>query len=631
MLCVLLVFVLCSSLVFADLHSSEEVDWDNPTTEEILRYPLAAKENWNSIPDSTKEEVYIAEIQEFSQEFAVEKNIIIKSGDAIESYDGLVVVTVVGVDFIPEDVPEATVLEDGTLLLADGNTVLTGEIIELDGGIYVREGEIKDPYQKVISTIDDDGYIRIKNDGTYATKGSIALTLLTSKDFVISSEEEVGVQIVNALPIITTTKGVDVSVENQRYPQNSFVLHKGEVTIERYYIVRFGADSSFTFEDDKEKNTFSTEKGSYLCFSECKTGTLNGQNVNPSGYLSRGVSSIEVLRPTKSYDRDVLKVVTVNGDTITANLENPTYDTIFVDTVSSSGDFIVTQRNEGTYSKTTIIDGEVTVKGLKGKELKGNRILSMRQDAGFTINTGALVRGSLHEIGEDGTVSVLGPEGGFNLVALHGGEVETLTGSDTVGADIEDEEVGELNTKDIDDSEAEIDEAILAGDYEAYLQACEGIPIMVEPNCGKREDGFESLHTHYSDLDQKYWNRLETAETAGDYSTLKSLARTLGYDEDLEELNRAHLEATLEEEGELTLMKIYTARNDLPEEEIDDYYTDYFDSREEEDIEFIDIKSAIDEGYDEETVDEWINQLCGATDDESEKYLCVQEYDYEYD
>lgn len=214
-------------------------------------------------------------------------------------------------------------------------------------------------------------------------KGSVMLQLLGSNDFLIESKEEADIQIEYGLPVITTTAGKDVTVKNQKYAQNSFTLHNGKVTLEYYDKALFGASSSFTVEKGTEKNTFSTEKGSYLCFGECYIDDVIADMINPSIYSVKGISTIEILPPTREYSRDLLKIFTANGDTISAKLENPSYSSIFVDTTMSGGKVVLAQSGEkigaSYYSSTTISNGDVSVRGVAGKELGGNKIFKHKR------------------------------------------------------------------------------------------------------------------------------------------------------------------------------------------------------------------------------------------------------------
>lgn len=558
-------FLLCIPSLLADTESiTKDIDWENPTINNVLDNPTTAKQNWKKIPENLKKEAYIQNIQEFSQEFAAEKGITITTGDALVAYDGVVLVTIAEIAFVPEEIPRATVLEDGTLKLTDGNTILSGDVIKDNEELYVS-GEVQDKWKKILSTTDEKSYIRIKKDGTFASKGSVMLRLLESNDFLIESKEEADLQIEYGLPVITTTNGNDVTVKNQKYAQNSFVLHNGKVTLESYDKALFGASSSFTVEKGTEKNTFSTEKGSYLCFGECYTAAVTADYIHPNIYSVKGVSTIEILSPTREYNRDLLKIFTANDDTISAKLENPTYSSIFVDTTFSGGKVVLAQSGEkigaSYYSSTTISKGEVSVRGVAGKELGGNKILSTRENTIFTVNTGDLTAGELYEVTPDGKIVVYTAESGFNLVSYHGGTpVYPEKGEEigTVGNGMEFDKAKSLSQQ--------INQALLAGDMDALDDLCPEVGEGWNPIClhyYEDDNLFDILQGAIQRDDKEYWDIMEKkTKSVEDYSRLYVYSNMMGY-EDVSDHAHNYLDKTLVEWGDNPNADPYTSYYDV--------------------------------------------------------------------
>jgi hypothetical protein len=466
-----LVLLITSTPSFA---STEDVNWEEPTLEQILDDPITAKENWESVPQSTKELVYIENIGEFSQEFASEKGITVVTGSALDSYDGAVVYTIAGVDFVPEEVPQATVLEDGTLLLDTGDTILYGEIVSEDGTHYIV-GEVQNQWKKKLVTNSDDAVIIITPNKNYQIKGTIDLYLvgINTVDYTLFSEDFVHFGIDNARPKISTSQDNPVTITNRIYDHAPVQLHEGTVILEPWQKYAFSEESSFVVIDGDERSTFSTEKGTYLCFGECKD-EVTGPSTNPSMYTTYGKSSIEILSPTSDYNRDLLKIYT-DDNTITATLENPTYDSIYVDTVTSDGTVNLIQKGEsaeGDYYSHTIISDEINMQGQQGKRLGGNNILVPQKNVVFQVNTGDLVSGEIYEIDSEGKVSVhsVGEMEPFNIVSYHGG---------TPVYPEEGTEAGSVTSYEFDDRkslEQQINLAILAGDFDQVRALCLDIP-----------------------------------------------------------------------------------------------------------------------------------------------------------
>lgn len=618
LLCAL--FLLIIHFVLADTESiTQDIDWENPTINNVLDNPTTAKQNWEKIPEYLKEEAYIQNIQEFSQEFAAAKGITITTGDALVAYDGVVLVTIAEIAFVPEEIPLVTVLDDGTLKLTDGNSILSGDVIKDNEELYVL-GEVQDKWKKILSTTDEKSYIRIKKDGTFASKGSVMLRLLESNDFLIESKEEADIQIEYGLPVITTTTGKDVIVKNQKYAQNSFVLHNGKVTLEYYDKALFGAGSSFTVEKGTEKNTFSTEKGSYLCFTECYAHAVTAEMINPSIYSVKGISTIEILPPTREYSRDLLKIFTANGDTISAKLENPTYNSIFVDTTMSSGKVVLAQSGEkigaSYYSSTTISNGEVSVRGVAGKELGGNKILSTRENTIFTVNTGDLTAGELYEITPDGKIVVYTAKSGFNLVSYHGG---------TPVYPEKGEEIGTVeNGMEFDRAmilKQQINQAILAGDMDTLDDLCaevgEGWNIICV-HYYQDDEIFDMLKENIQRADQEYWDNMEKSpKSIRDYNYLFSHSMAMGY-EDVSDHAKNYLDKNIENFGSDPYAAPYNAYFDVKDYLTPDEKREYVEEiYEKEDLEQLPVDNyyqlidvADDVGFENADIDKMREEFC---------------------
>lgn len=240
--------------------------------------------------------------------------------------------------------------------------------------------------------------------------------------YVLESNAKIDLHFKNRTPIVKATN-TPVFVHNKRQPENSFILYAGEAELDFFSKIFFGHDSSFAIQYGEESASFATQLGTYLCFGECFN--VNPFNIHPNKYVLSGASTIEVLRPTREYDRDILKIVTPFGDTIVAHLKNPSYGSIFIDTNANRGGWVELSQDGlheiEDHSKTMIAGNVIQVGGNTQAVILENTVIATRANTIFTVNTGDLSFGELYEIAPTGEIFIIDRHSGFNLFEYHTG------------------------------------------------------------------------------------------------------------------------------------------------------------------------------------------------------------------
>ena len=181
----------------------------------------------------------------------------------------------------------------------------------------------------------------------------------------------------------------------------------------------FGKKSSFRFagKTPNGENSFYVTARTFLCFEECRSG-----KITPEDYSE---SSIEVLE-----DVDRLKITSLKGNVINANLVNEDYDSIYVDSPDSS--VVVEQtafRDDEKrllfYSKATVRDGVFTGFSTKTYQEKiipfgGSTIVIASEGIEFDANYDLIrtVEGRVDAYTPNGDQKTLK---GFNIKKYHDG------------------------------------------------------------------------------------------------------------------------------------------------------------------------------------------------------------------